>query len=105
MSILAVAKSDRITHRKPYRKKGEMKMKKVRIGVVGAGFVSHLHMNAFSQIIGVPVEVLGVVSGSRQSAEKFAEKYGVSRVYDDYQSMLEDPDIDVVDICAPNIHH
>lgn len=80
-------------------------MKKVRIGVVGAGFVSNLHMNAFSQIIGVPVDVLGVVSGSRESAERFAENYGVPRVYDDYQSMLEDPDIDVVDICAPNIHH
>jgi predicted dehydrogenase len=80
-------------------------MKKVRIGLVGGGFVAHLHMNAFSQVIGVPVEVLGIVSGSPESAERFAQQYGIPRVYDSYESMLEDQDIDVVDVCAPNIHH
>ncbi|HBR33295.1 MAG TPA: oxidoreductase [Firmicutes bacterium] len=77
--------------------------KKVRIGLVGAGFVSHIHINAFRQVIGIPVEVAGIYTRSR--GEEFAQKYGIPRVYESYQQMLEDPDIDMVDICVPNIVH
>lgn len=80
-------------------------MKKIKIGLVGAGFVSHLHMNAFAQVVGVPVEIAGVVSRTKESAERLAKQYGIARVYDDYQRMLGDKDIDIVDVCVPNIHH
>lgn len=80
-------------------------MKKIKIGLVGAGFVSHIHMDAYNQVIGIPIEVLGVFSRTKEKAECFAKQYGIVRVYDDYQQMLNDKDIDIVDICAPNIHH
>ena len=76
-------------------------MKKVKIGMVGAGFVSKIHMDAYEKVIGIPVEVAGIVSGTRAKAEAFAEDYGIKRVYKDYREMLDDKEIDAVDICAP----
>jgi len=80
-------------------------LKKVKIGMVGAGFVSKIHMDAYEKVIGIPVEVAGIVSGTRAKAEAFAEDYGIKRVYKDYREMLDDKEIDAVDICAPNRVH
>lgn len=80
-------------------------MEKVRIGMVGTGFVTKLHLDAYRKLVGVPVELAGVVSRSKEKAEKFAQKHGISRVYDDYRRMLEDREIDIVDVCYPNKLH
>ena len=80
-------------------------MKKVKIGMVGAGFVSKIHMDAYEKVVGIPVEVAGIVSGTPAKAEAFAKEYGIPRVYRDYREMLDDGDIDAVDICAPNRAH
>ena len=65
-------------------------------------FASHLHMNAFKQIIGVPVEV---ARGSGKRERRSWSRSMACPVYDDYRQMLDDQDIDVVDICVPNILH
>ncbi|MEK3883680.1 Gfo/Idh/MocA family oxidoreductase [Paenibacillus sp. PL2-23] len=38
-------------------------------------------------------------------ARETAARLGVSRVYTDYKEMLRDGDIDIVDICTPNLYH
>lgn len=78
-------------------------MKKIKIGMVGAGFVAHIHVNAFARVTGIPVEVAGIFS--EENAEAFAQKYKIPRVYRSYQEMLDDPEIDIVDVCVPNIAH
>lgn len=80
-------------------------MRRIRVGLVGAGFVADIHVNAYRRVVGVPVEVAGVVTRTRANAERFAHQYGIPRVYDDYRQMLDDDEIDIVDICAPNIAH
>lgn len=80
-------------------------MKKIKVGLVGTGFVTGLHMEAYKKVVGIPVEVAAVVSRSKEKAEKFAHKYGIARVYEDYRQMLEDKEIDVVDVCYPNKLH
>lgn len=80
-------------------------MEKIKIGLVGAGFVSHIHVKALKHVTGIPVEVAGVAARTRESAESFAKQYGIAKVYDDYRQMLDDKEIDIVDVCAPNIHH
>jgi predicted dehydrogenase len=69
----------------------------VRVGLVGTGFTSHYHMRAYSQTYGVPVQVVAVASLD-DSASAFAKTYHIPTVYRDYQSMMDDPGIDVVDI-------
>jgi predicted dehydrogenase len=68
--------------------------------VVGAGFwAREMHLPALSQIPGV--RLVGVVSGSTDSARKAAEEFGVPRWYDNLDAALADPEVDVVDIVAP----
>ena len=66
----------------------------LRIGVLGA---SRIAENA---IIGPAAElghrVVAVAARDRARAEVFAEKYGVERVVDGYQDVIDDPEVDVV---------
>ena len=80
-------------------------MDKVRVGIVGAGFVSHLHMNAYLRVAGVPIEVVAIADINKEQGEKFAAQYGIKQVYTDYRELLDNKDIDVVDVCVPNILH
>lgn len=80
-------------------------MNKVRIGLVGAGFIAGIHMDAFRAVTGIPVEVVGVAASRLESAEAFARRYGIPRAYGDYRELVDDGDIDAVDVCVPNVLH
>ncbi|NLA90458.1 MAG: Gfo/Idh/MocA family oxidoreductase [Synergistaceae bacterium] len=75
-------------------------MKKVRIGMIGAGFISRIHLEAFRRVYGLQASVEAVCARS-PSTKDFAAEFGIPRVYSDYKELLKDPDIDVVDICTP----
>lgn len=80
-------------------------MKKVRIGLVGTGFIADIHMHAYRRVYGIDVEVVGVCSRSEKASE-FARRYKIPKVSNDYRNFLKDPDIDVIDICTPpQMHH
>ncbi len=79
-------------------------MKTVRVGMVGSGFVSHIHLDAFRRVCGeAGIEAAGILARSR--AQEYAEKFGIGRIYKTYEEMLADPDIDAVDLCVPNMLH
>lgn len=79
-------------------------MKKVRIGIVGAGFIAKIHMAAFRENHQI-VDVVGVCSGHRENAERFAREYGIPRVFDNFEQLCASSEIDVVDVCTPtNLH-
>ena len=75
-------------------------MKSVRIGLVGAGFIAHIHMEAYKRVYGVEAKVEAVCARSDKTKE-FAAKYGIPKVYSDYRELLKNSDIDVADICTP----
>ena len=79
-------------------------MAKIRIGLVGSGFVSELHMYAYKRVYGVNIEVTAVVSRG-DHVELFAKKHQIAQTYRDYRALLADPAIDVVDICTPPASH
>jgi len=73
-------------------------------GVLGPGFI------ATRAIIPAIQEasnscVLAIASSKEQRAREVALRFGVERVYSDYQALLDDPDIDVVYIALPNHLH
>ena len=80
-------------------------MEKIRIGLVGAGFCAHLHVNSLQNVKGIPVEIVGVAAKSLKSAEEFAGKFNIPKYYDDYRYLLDDKMVDIIDICAPNSTH
>ncbi|HVY20665.1 MAG TPA: Gfo/Idh/MocA family oxidoreductase [Bauldia sp.] len=77
-----------------------------RIGVcvVGGGFWARaMHLPAFASIPGV--DVVSLVSRSEAGASVLAEAHGVKRWSTDYIEAVTAPDVDVVDIIAPNHLH
>jgi len=66
----------------------------LRIGVLGASRIAE------AAIVGPAAELghrlVAVAARDRSRAEAFAEKYGVERVLDDYQAVIDDAEVDVV---------
>ncbi|WP_063981669.1 Gfo/Idh/MocA family protein [Bradyrhizobium sp.] len=79
-------------------------MARIRVGLVGCGFVSELHMYAFRRVYGVDVEVAAVAARSDHVVE-FAGRHGIPRVYRSFAELIADRELDVIDICTPpNLH-
>jgi predicted dehydrogenase len=78
----------------------------LRIGIVGAQFSAHLHLQNYKPLRGSKVEITGIASRTRPRAEELAGKYRIPLVADDYRRLLDRKDIDVVDLCIPtDLHH
>jgi predicted dehydrogenase len=79
-------------------------MAKVRVGLIGCGFVAELHMYAYKRVYGVDVEVAAVAARGDHVLD-FAKKHRIPKTYRDFRAVLTDKEIDVVDICTPPALH
>jgi predicted dehydrogenase len=79
-------------------------MAKVRVGLIGSGFVTELHMYAYKRVHGVDAKVVAVASLDDHLAD-FAQKHQIATTTRDYRALLADKDIDVIDICTPPALH
>ncbi|MFF7973942.1 Gfo/Idh/MocA family oxidoreductase [Streptomyces sp. NPDC007905] len=75
----------------------------VRWGILATGGIAA----AFAaDLVDLPdAEIVAVASRSRESAEAFAERFGVTRAYGDWESLALDADIDVVYVATPHSAH
>jgi predicted dehydrogenase len=79
-------------------------MARIRVGLVGCGFVSELHMYAFRRVYGVDVVVAAVAARGDHVVE-FAGRHGIPRVHRSFADLIADRELDVIDICTPpNLH-
>ncbi len=78
-------------------------MKRIQAGIVGAGFVGPLHLDAVRRL--GYADVIGVAQRDETSARQKAAELGLERSYGSYEAMMQDPDIDVVHVCTPNHLH
>ncbi|WP_239618557.1 Gfo/Idh/MocA family protein [Cohnella mopanensis] len=78
-------------------------MKQVRVGVIGTGSISEMHLNSYSSHPGAVIAAICDANETR--ARQVAEKYGADKTYTDYEELLADPDIDAVSICTWNNTH
>jgi predicted dehydrogenase len=76
----------------------------IRVGIEGSGFWARMvHIPAFQHIAGY--EVVAVVAGRPERAKSIANEFGIQKHYTNYEQLIRDRDIDVVDVCAPNALH
>src|SRR5919106_4795944 len=74
----------------------------MRVGLVGAGFMGGVHLNAYA---GIPeAEVVGVADARAEAAVQGAEMVG-ARPYASYQELVAAEDVEVVDVCLPTAFH
>ena len=78
-------------------------MKRIGMGIVGAGFVGPHHIDAVRRL--GYVDVVAVAGSSQASAEKKAEALGARKAYGSYEALLDDPDVQVVHNATPNYLH
>ncbi len=76
-------------------------MKKVRVGMIGAGRITDLHYPAYRDF--ERAELAMVCANSQATAKKRAAEWGVPKWTTDYREVFADPDIDMVEINTP--HH
>src|SRR6516164_2081566 len=79
-------------------------MAKVRVGLVGCGFVAELHMYAYQRVYGLEAQVTAVAARGDHVLD-FAKKHRIPGTYRDFKRLLADKEIDVVDICTPPALH
>jgi predicted dehydrogenase len=74
-----------------------------RVAVVGAGYFSQFHLAGWNAI--PIVEVVGLCDVDKAKAESMAKRYGVARVFDNVEQLLDTTTPDLVDIAtAPTSH-
>ncbi|MFD5798238.1 Gfo/Idh/MocA family protein [Streptomyces diastatochromogenes] len=75
----------------------------VRWGILATGGIAA----AFAaDLVDLPdAEIVAVASRSQESAQAFAERFGVTRAYGDWESLAADADIDVVYVATPHAAH
>ena len=78
-------------------------MKRIGMGLVGAGLVGPQHVEAVRRL-GF-VDVVAVAGSSEASAKAKAEAMGIPKAYGGYQALIDDPDVQVVHNCTPNYLH
>src|SRR5580658_11210942 len=79
-------------------------MARLKVGLLGCGFVAELHMYAYQRVYGVDVEVSAVAARGDHVVD-FARKHRIRTTYRDFQALVADKEIDVVDICTPPMLH
>jgi predicted dehydrogenase len=81
-------------------------MKTIGIGLAGARYGARMHLANYAGLPAGSVEIRGVCSRTRESAEKLAQDAKIPFVTDDFAALLARPDIDVIDVCVPpSLHH
>jgi predicted dehydrogenase len=78
-------------------------MDKVKIGIVGVGTISELHLNAYRN--NKQVQIYAICDLNEERAMKTADHYGAVKTYTDYHKMFAEGEIDAVSICTWNNTH
>lgn len=89
-----------------------MDKKKIGVGVVGLGWMGRLHSRSYARLaelfpsLGADVSLVAAADPLDQNRQDAVNSLGFRRAYQDYQDLLEDPNVDVLSICSPNfLHH
>jgi predicted dehydrogenase len=85
-------------------------MKKLKIGMVGYGFMGRTHSNAFRQagkFFDLPYEPVlkTICARNAERANAFAAQWGYQSAVTDWRKLVDSPEIDLIDIASPNDTH
>lgn len=75
----------------------------MKIGILGPGRIAHTVAPA---LVALPeIECYAVASRTPGKAEAFAEEFGFEKVFNSYEAMLADPELELVYVTTPHSHH
>ena len=83
----------------------------MNIGLLGFGSMGRTHsysianLNFFYGELPFEAKIAGVCTRNFENAQKAARVFSLGKAYKDEDEMINDPSIDVIDICTPNLYH
>ncbi len=78
-------------------------MKKVRVGVIGAGGIAALHLKAYCN--NPDVEIAALCDKNIEIAKARAKEFNIPNIHENLQGVLKRDDIDAISITTPNWTH
>lgn len=82
-----------------------MKNKNICYAVVGAGRAAQLHIDSILKFNDVPVILKTICESQIEKGLEYQTKYGFYNVTTNFDDLLNDDEIDVIDICTPPYLH
>lgn len=82
-----------------------MRKKKVVVGMAGAGYGAKLHCEGYKKISSVDIELRTICDIVKEKAIEIKEIYNFKQVETDFDKMIKDSEIDVIDIVTPPFLH
>lgn len=79
-------------------------MKKTKVIILGAGFISDIHLESYHRFV-PEAEIVAVYARDSAKAETFSLKHHIPAWYDDLFRAITESGCEVVDICLPNFLH
>src|SRR5689334_5707985 len=86
-------------------------MRTYNVGMIGAGFMGHVHAYCWTVIPffyknpGYRCVLKAVCTSRQTSADAAREELGFEKSYADIKTLIDDPEVDVIDIASPNSIH
>lgn len=85
----------------------------IKIGMLGFGFMGKTHLYSVNNIkffyntdeLGYTAEVTSICTAHTSTAEEATRLYYIPHAYTCEDDIINDPNIDIIDICTPNIAH
>ncbi|SDX14049.1 Gfo/Idh/MocA family protein [Paenibacillus sp. CF384] len=78
--------------------------KKLKVAVIGAGGIFQWAHSAPLKNHG-ELEVVAIVDIDLAKAQAAAEQHGIPQAFSDYRDVIRKEEIDIIDICTPNLFH
>lgn len=80
-------------------------MNTICFGMVGAGRATELHMHALYRVSSIPLRFKTIVALRPEQLLPAQKLYGFENASYQFEDLLNDPEIDVIDICTPPYVH
>jgi predicted dehydrogenase len=78
-------------------------MKKIKIGIIGIGYIGEAHIEAVKRLGYATIEAVSVRDETK--AREICENLGIPNYFTNYKEMLSDSSINVIHNCTPNHLH
>jgi len=75
----------------------------LKVGVIGVGGIARTHMPGWEA--SPHAEVVAGSDISEAALQAWGSQWGVTRLVTDSAELIDDPEIDIIDVCTPNNYH
>ena len=74
-------------------------------GILATGTIAKKFASTVEQMGAEGEQLVAVGSRHMESAQAFAQQYGIPRCYDSYEALAADPEVEAIYVATPNTLH